>query len=55
MSEHSKLTEKGVQALQKALEAKNVKVDPQTLKAAVNEAHSAAIDNCDGCANGWHW
>lgn len=47
--------EKGLPALQKALEAKHVKVDAKTLKDAVDEAHKAMIVGCDGCANGWHW
>jgi hypothetical protein len=49
------LAGKGVSALQKALEAKNVKVDAQTLKAAVEEAHNAIVKDCQQCANGWHW
>ncbi len=48
-------TEKGVAALQKALKAKNVKVDAKVLKDAVAEAHKAAIVGCEQCANGWHW
>ncbi|MFZ3060480.1 MAG: hypothetical protein WA102_12195 [Candidatus Methanoperedens sp.] len=47
--------EKGISALQKALKAKNVNVDAKDLKAAVAEAHKAAIVGCDSCANGWHW
>ncbi len=49
------LASNGVSALQKALEAKNVKVDAQTLKAAVEEAHKAILKDCQQCANGWHW
>jgi len=47
--------EKGLSALQKALAAKNVKVDAQTLKGAVEEAHKAVVADCTSCANGWHW
>jgi hypothetical protein len=47
--------EKGIPALQKALEAKNVKVDSHTLAAAVEEAHKAMLKDCSSCANGWHW
>lgn len=46
---------KGVSALQKALEAKNVKVDPQILHDAVEEAHKAILEECTSCAHGWHW
>ncbi len=48
-------TEKGLSALQKALEKKNVKVDAKVLKDAVAEAHKAAVLGCEQCANGWHW
>lgn len=48
-------TAKGLSALQKALEKKNVKVDAKVLKEAVAEAHKAAILGCEQCANGWHW
>ena len=49
------LAGKGVSALQKALEAKNVKVDAKTLQAAVEEAHKSIVKDCQQCANGWHW
>jgi len=59
MSEEEKLnmanTEKGLSALRKALEANNVKVDAQTLKNAVEEAHKSIVADCKSCANGWHW
>ncbi len=54
MSEEKNFS-KGLSALQKALEKKNVKVDAKVLKDAVAEAHKATIVGCDGCANGWHW
>ncbi|MCD4846519.1 MAG: hypothetical protein K8R25_18765 [Methanosarcinales archaeon] len=59
MSEEQNLAnvnkEKGLSTLQKALEAKNVKVDAQTLKDAVTESHKAILVGCEQCANGWHW
>lgn len=55
MAQDKDLAIKGVSALQKALEAKNVKVDPQILHDAVEEAHKAILADCSSCANGWHW
>lgn len=55
MTKDTELAAKGVSALQKALEAKKIKVDTQTLNAAVEEAHKAILKDCSSCANGWHW
>lgn len=57
MSEKQEIVnkEKGLSALQKALEAKNVKVDVQTLEDAVEKAHQDILTECESCANGWHW
>lgn len=46
---------KGVAALQKALAKKNIKVDASDLEQAVNNAHKAIVEDCQQCANGWHW
>jgi hypothetical protein len=55
MTKDTDIGAKGISALQKALEAKNVKVDSATLSAAVEEAHKAILKDCSSCANGWHW
>ncbi|MDD3041603.1 MAG: hypothetical protein PHV51_01635 [Methanosarcinaceae archaeon] len=59
MSEEENLdsvtAENGYSALQKALEARDVKVDAQILKDALEEAHKAVVMDCEQCANGWHW
>jgi hypothetical protein len=52
---HKANLDKGVSALHKALAAKKVNVDSKALADAVKEAHAAAVENCDSCANGWHW
>jgi hypothetical protein len=50
-----KLLDDFVKHLRTNLEKANVKIDSDSLKKAVNEAHQGAVGNCEGCANGWHW
>ncbi len=55
MADEKEVKQKGIDELHKQLSDKGVTVDKKDLEEAVKASREHMVQNCDGCANGWHW
>jgi hypothetical protein len=55
MADKKETVQKGVEELHKQLTNQGVALNKQDLDDAVKAAREHMVENCSGCANGWHW